>query len=317
MVQQMQGRVKPTAIVNGVELNDDAELEREAEEMGIAVININQQKQYHNNIIESPNKFIAILQFELMKDRLNVVGENHNESDERRELEKDVCKAYTSSPNYWNENEFDVNGDQGDDLELRLRHVVVLCKSWLEDVKRNIKNQEFVAVSTVNKSLRDYAFSNIWEYTRLLPQNLPNADVLSQNANELKNAIDNFFKKPPSTIQVFVVDEYGEQPAYVKLDENQYFQGIDTQIDALCRELGIMSTKAGSLSMQRSKHMHAFANAHFKMNGVWKIGEAHREAIATISFRRHRQYNLVSKDEFNKIISDYKSLPFFRRWFLN
>ncbi|GHV01496.1 hypothetical protein AGMMS49521_1870 [Campylobacterota bacterium] len=297
VVQQMQGRVKPTAIVNGVELNDDAELEREAEEMGIAVINTNQQKQYHNNIIESPNKFIAILQFHLVKDRLNVVGENHDESGNRRELEIRVCRAYTNSTNYWLEGEFKVDGIQGDAPILRLKHGTAIYQAQLNEYI------EPAYVLHVNRLLQCLVPDLEGDMSEA-QQYLPNADEVTQNMHELDIAIKRFFAKPLNLTQLVRV-EGKHHPVYRGINENEYFQDIKTQINELCKKLG-SSNDHFNLSMQRSINMHNFANQSYFKKGVWKIGDDHRKDIAQYSFGLNRQYNLVSIAEFNSIIEDYQ-----------
>ena len=127
VVQQKQGRVRPTMQMKGkIQINDDTGLEQEADEMGAKAMNVGQavtQRVAAGNNIRSKksgakrSSNTVVQRAALVKGSLNVVGEEHGESNSRRDIEKVFTAKETDSDNYWNEGEFkradDERGDPG------------------------------------------------------------------------------------------------------------------------------------------------------------------------------------------------------------
>ncbi|WP_340202087.1 DUF4157 domain-containing protein [Ascidiimonas sp. W6] len=119
VVQQKQGRVKPTMQMKGkVNINDDAGLEREADMMGDKAA----QFKMDNDILLSKSSLVSrtpsakkytqlksnVIQLAtpLSTNRLNVVGENHPQTKARLAREKQYTAAHAGSANYWTESRF-------------------------------------------------------------------------------------------------------------------------------------------------------------------------------------------------------------------
>jgi len=121
VVQQKQGRVKPTMQMKGnpltelragVNVNDDTGLEKEADVMGAKAINKgaaaiqfkNTSPINHSNA--SHDK--ATVQKKVMSGRLNVIGEKHSDYKKGRDNEKEMLKDWynISGNKYWQEHEF-------------------------------------------------------------------------------------------------------------------------------------------------------------------------------------------------------------------
>ena len=122
----------------------------------------------------------------LKSNKLNVVGENHNDSDERREEEQKYCYAHTKSSYYDEEAEFQVpNGQFGDPIILRLIHKI----KWLE-LLSELMLKEMIQHNTMPANLHTEdvcndlmkffnpqreLIQNIWHFVKLL--RLGHADV--------------------------------------------------------------------------------------------------------------------------------------------
>lgn len=105
VVQQKQGRVKPTKQLKGkVNINDDTGLEQEADVMGARALQMKASDRkltkLHNNsgntgreIQPRTKTSKAVVQRKISTDKLNVIGETHSESDGRRPQEIEFTKA--------------------------------------------------------------------------------------------------------------------------------------------------------------------------------------------------------------------------------
>ncbi|MBX3639896.1 MAG: DUF4157 domain-containing protein [Nitrosomonas sp.] len=106
VVQQKQGKVKPTLQMKGkININDDAGLEKEADVMGAKALrpsNTQAPQIQHATLKPDRVPFLVLnpvtqnmviqLNSPLDSSKLNVVGENHEESNYRRKEEKNIVK---------------------------------------------------------------------------------------------------------------------------------------------------------------------------------------------------------------------------------
>lgn len=109
VVQQKQGRVKSTFQMKGkVEVNDDPVLEREADVMGSKArsFQVPSSTSTETRQLQSNAGGNVVQLVELAKDKLNVIGEEHGESQPRRDLEQVYTAKATGSPNYEQEGAF-------------------------------------------------------------------------------------------------------------------------------------------------------------------------------------------------------------------
>lgn len=121
VVQQKQGRVKATRQMKGkVNLNDDTGLEQEADVMGQKAMNNGHTAVQRVKATGSVPAGNVLQRAALVKNRLNVVGEEHGESDARRDMEKAFTTKETGSQSYWREGEFKRgDGEFGDPPGMR------------------------------------------------------------------------------------------------------------------------------------------------------------------------------------------------------
>ena len=104
VVQQAQGRVKPTMQLQGITVNDDPGLEKEADVMGAKALQ-SIPAPVSLASLKATTAVVGPVQRALVSDRLNVVRKNHPESDARRDREKRVSAADASGA-YWKDSEF-------------------------------------------------------------------------------------------------------------------------------------------------------------------------------------------------------------------
>ncbi len=147
VVQQKQGRVKPMMQFKGkVNINDDAGLEKEADVMGVKAV------QHANKVTGKPYKVVmanvGTVQRKINPHKLNLVGESHNKSEERRGKEKEYTETiFGAEGEYWLENEFKVlNNDGGferfgDPIHLRVINRLTNIKLGIQELKDKMKKE--------------------------------------------------------------------------------------------------------------------------------------------------------------------------------
>lgn len=142
VVQQKQGRVSPTLqMKQGVDINDDASLEKEADIMGARSLHITELVTQKKETSKGAQQLGAtprgiVQRVALSKDKLNVIGEEHNESGERRDRERVYSAKATGSPNYEQEGAFKrADGHRADPSGLRFLYL------WSRAEKNGIGNE--------------------------------------------------------------------------------------------------------------------------------------------------------------------------------
>ena len=152
VAQQMAGRVSPTTNINGMAVNDNAALEHEADVMGEKAF-----KQHRNTTqLEKSNlnSFRAssnVTQLYLDPSRLNVVGEDHDESNVQRNDEAVFSRIMTGSNQYKLEhNFFDKNDEYGDPKISRYKQLIIFIEQKIDIIHSNICKQ-FEILSTINR----------------------------------------------------------------------------------------------------------------------------------------------------------------------
>ena len=240
----------------------------------------------------------------LVKDMLNVVGENHKESDKRREAEKKFCLAKTDSANYWQENEFpDLHqvvsgrarrgqqaqgGAQGADLmELRAAHAASLLVNNIRDLTyaagaaaKFTRVMPLPVYTKLNEKLDAvHKFrqrtANSWRPTRTTELN--NAAWAIFDGTE--NACQAYLAATPdqSTLTLSV-----QQAAAQALADS--LTAVRNLLPALESAVGAQGTNgdpnalATLVQTQRSSFMGLAAGMSTQL-GVWKVGEGHIEDL--------------------------------------
>jgi hypothetical protein len=82
-------------------------LEREADVMGESALQRMENGEHRPILLSISSPIQRVVQLaKLVKDKLNVAGENHDESDKRRNKEREFARTETGSENYWQEGDF-------------------------------------------------------------------------------------------------------------------------------------------------------------------------------------------------------------------
>lgn len=117
VVQQAQGRVRPTVQLKaGISVNDDRSLEYEADVMGAKALQMASAGCFgvvpavvRDGGVAQCRRAVVQMASSLVKGRLNVVGERHEESQKYRDKEKEYSKKFSGSSNYWTESQLNIS----------------------------------------------------------------------------------------------------------------------------------------------------------------------------------------------------------------
>lgn len=299
VVQQAQGRVKPTLqMQQGTVINDDRALETEADAMGArAAAGARQAKHEPGN--QGAAAFGAAaetqsipIQAKLVPNALNVVGEDHVESEALRKSEKKFTKDVLQSSDYWAEDEFRLGAyklshfftdsrEVVDPFELR----VLQSLNFLKDELRK-KKSTYLSAQEWKKQLTIYC-SNLEGKT----------DGVELNENR-KNYYKNEFKK---TVK-----------SWDKMQDQEVINDINSVLSTLIpavgksRKIAEQRINTGKkVSNERSIAMHEGANQEAgSKKGVWKVGDSHAKDMLTMD---DRKYELTLQDDFQQYLKVYLS----------
>ncbi len=318
VAQQKQGRVKATMqMKEGVPVNDDTGLEQEADVMGAKAM---QLFSADNGTGETKASLPAqqVIQHKvfqlkspLVSTKLNVVGEEHPESNARRPKERAYSLKYSGSADYWTEAEFrtrafglgDILDDtrpRADPFKDRFEHVLIKAQS-----------------------------TNAWHYnTDTAPQNF--IDYVRNHPGKLHASLSEGPYRFASDMSIMIGNlEAGTDGFDMSEEEKNTHIGLKAEVTAFYQQIGICLNRLSNLPLQvdanvaaldkmwgnlkalilkfgdlrsdsevrisRSDAMHTAAENRNAVKGVWKIGEAHRNDMKN----KGGSYNLVSREQFN------------------
>jgi hypothetical protein len=318
VAQQKQGRVKATMqMKEGVPVNDDTGLEQEADVMGAKAMQLfsadNSKAETKSWLPAQPVIQHKVFQLKspLVSTKLNVVGEEHPESNARRPKEQAYSLKYSGSGNYWTEFEFKTRayaiGDFLDDQRPRA-----------DPFKDRFEHMLIKAEST-----------NPWHYVaQAAPQDFVN--YVRDNPNTLYTRISEGPYRFANDMRIMIGNlEAGTDGFDLSLQEKNTHIGLKAEVTAFYQQAGTCLTRLSTLPIQvdatvaaldtmwanlkalilkfgamrtdsqvrisRSDGMHAAAETRNAEKGVWKIGEAHRNDMKN----KGGSYNLVSREQFN------------------
>ena len=306
VVQQMQGRVRATRQYKGrVAINDDTRLESEADVMGYKAQQSLHQA-YSPGLLQDATLHEPVIQRQLSTRRLNVVGEYHPESDERRELEERYCQQITRG-GYWRENEFRLrrgtSGLAADPGLLIVKQRLAFMQTWARNL---LARREWNTFHTHLPNLYDNVHIHFLNMMHILP------DAMTENYPRLRSDRQRARREA----------EYrGLVDAAISLD---YHLGAATDLLPLpANGAGTIELINGHLDhaavaynyldfnldqdsdgvrQLRSEFMHQAARKNRRTKGVWKIGELHVRDIED-NHQEEVNYNLMRQEEFNELFS--------------
>ncbi len=330
VVQQKQGRVKPTMQMKGkVNVNDDAGLEKEADVMGAKALgNAVQSKNINSFTTNSVQQMGKVTQLvtPLSNSVLNVVGEDHEETEAREVREKQYTTAHAGSTKYWTEAQFRVRAFSffkdyledkrafADPFELRFNQ----AQKFLEDnaaiIDRDGAANRNTLVGWDNLNDQRKFINNLWVYLANLYSSFFGADQTDgfEVPGARKTTMLGYrqqIKNIAVTWQAARVDLAAARgmgaPAAVF---GWTGGGVAVTSEANARAnfarsvrdlaaLNVVAETTAQLSQNRSAAMHVTANNRANESGVWKIGDAHRGHLE--GEPKPLRYNLVSRAAFN------------------
>ena len=299
VAQQMAGRVSPTTNINGMPVNDNAGLEHEADVMGEKAekqtFSLQLKEALNKNVHLQKNVGQLAIGTHLESNMLNVVGEQHDESDSRREIEKNYAFDRFGKNNYWLEYQFRTkDGSYGDSPALRYIQAFHDLRLIMSDLFQGAYNNMTFAQGAFKLARRFY------KELKIGTKKFKN-DLIS----ELK--IDpSIFINPLVEDMFYIVKQLHDAKKYntplsapLKVLESHYIFSAD-QIEILLNQQG---KDSNSLNFERSIRMHKTANhaASEGIHGIWKIGDSHVTEIKGLN--EPISYNLLEKKDFDKYFS--------------
>jgi hypothetical protein len=251
----------------------------------------------------------AVLQRKpLVPGKLNVAGENHDDSKARREPERRYSTAYTNG-GYWREGEFRAvvpfweklfsNPKLGDPLLLRAEFIVgQLKEKTLPLYLQPIANGEV----PIDMQVGPLALA--WEVVQ---------EKLLKDIGQVRNAVDRALDDPgerdeaqralqfKGQLETIIEDLKGDATAAAVLPSVQ--RAIKTFEDDVARR----EATQDQAMMARSVAMHKAAkSAHAAgLTGLWKVGDQHIEQMRT---QQAVKYELLTKAEFNADFEHWQSV---------
>jgi hypothetical protein len=304
VAQQMAGRVSPTTNINGMPVNDNAGLEHEADVMGEKATKQTsslQLKKAHENIHLQKNVSQLTIGTRLELNQLNVVGEQHDETDGRKKDEIDYATFLFGPGHYWNEYQFRLDSEEyGESPKYRVIYAFYCLKETMFSLFEKVLNQEQITDYTMElaKRLIKRFYSDIivgapYAKERRDIENEVLTEIQFEKIIEFaKCAFENAKRIFKSLPQI----PFGFQR--FKNDFTTYTDSIEKLFDLRTHQT------SDSISKKRSIKMHRAANTAMEQGkyGIWKIGDDHVNDIITgvLSIFRPIKYNLIKKDFFDK-----------------
>ena len=275
--------------------------------------------------------------------KLNVVGERHDISGMRRDLEKQYTRAiFEKKDSYWLEYEINDLSDDGgllfgDSIVLGILRSVGEITRLIEYLIKLLDEKPVPDISRLYTGIEEILIHirEIYFYFKFIEEM-----VLKRN----KVLLSLLFKKPIELIMAYYklynthLVKFGKyfekQVKDKKLDEKSHRDSLRMEIkekvetiytwteegqaiekfDTLAK-FDIQSlTEQDPLDFLRSKHMQMFAERNAAKKGIWKVGDDHIYEILELEGADYRRkYNLMSLVAFDRILVDYHENPMAKR----
>lgn len=325
VVQQKQGRVKPTTQMKGkVNMNDDSSLEKEADVMGEKALQVSVSLKQSTALVSSPVQ--KVVQAKLSSGVLNVAGETHDEYTQRgneglRAKEKMFAEKKAGGI-YWKEQEFKVTesdfwygknkGESGDPVRLQFLQCVELidslCGKFLPILNHTVKEEAKLLRERVEEGFRAIVGGVTARFKAMGDEHTSGVRTLSSSqANATKNIapkLDQMREKCVAIYKLIQADgelnEGSDEITALKKDAIRLNSEIQ-KLAAIINDKKAVTQE--NVRVPRSKEMHWSAQASYATKGIWKVGNNHYDDIAEYikgTFVKAPKYNLMSKVDFNK-----------------
>lgn len=300
VVQQKQGRVQATTqLKQGIPVNDDKGLEQEADLMGRKAMQLQSASPHHHHT-PAQLKSGVVQRVSIDTNKLNMVGEEHGESQRRRQTEIAYCNhLFGRTGLYWQEKTFkpiEMHQTRGDEAGLRLKFFYHVFANGI------IK-----CIQTTNNGGLPYlmAVRDPWKTL---------------------NTVKSLYQEEVTTLS------HAEGTALHEMITSQEWAGLQAGMDGLAVEENagnlqyrqkvvedmvklkkyweskpaIYEPSRAVATNDRNDHMHNSATtAAFQGRvGIWKVGDNHITGIGQMH-PTGRHYNLVPRADFNNELNGY------------
>jgi len=242
---------------------------------------------------------------------LNVAGEDHDESNPRRDREDYVTKWVTHG-GYWTEHDFQVtaNGAQvGADPQILqfLRNLHVVRGLWNTLVTTTLPASYIPAHAmrlwVLTSPVADVVANN---YAASTGDRYSGGAELTQQEGQKRDQINqvrfNHFHTARQALQQ--LNNLHPYQAAQKGTVEQLLKQFKESAQAMVANV----MERENLDVLRSKAMHEAAEARSHVTGVWKIGQSHVNDIQRGMLQQAPTYNLMTQEEFN---DEYHRLDYY------
>jgi hypothetical protein len=259
----------------------------------------------------------------LARDKLNIAGETHTESDTRRAEERQFCSSKTGSADYWTENDFpdlplggqqQAHAEPGADLmEYRATHgaaMLIIKFDKLGDEAINVSatpvNSAAAAIGAFNTEVRELMqfrdrVDGSWR---------PSSDAVN-------SAVQAVYDNVKSAYQAYDAarrNALAQQQLKAVRDFANSRIGLRDLVPALADAAGARladkrdaAELAKVMRRQRSTFMGLGAVFSKRKAGVWKVGDGHIQDLTDGTSKIDRsRINIVTKKEFNEELAAWR-----------
>ncbi|WP_239670692.1 DUF4157 domain-containing protein [Vibrio variabilis] len=301
VVQQKQGRVKPTMQMKGkVNVNDDALLEREADVMGAKALQMG-PSSHQPHQLKAANVSTTV-QAKLSSAVLNVAGETHDEYTQKgNEGLRDKEKAFASQKaggSYWTESQFKVTessvwygknkGESGDPVRLQfLQGVEVvdsLCGKFLPQLDHTVKDEAKMLRERVESAIRTIGGGVADRYKAMVEEH--NSDVRALTDSQIDAAQKTTAKLSEMATQCKAIYDLIQDDGTLNAGSDKIPElkkeaiKINAEIKKQAAVLhGNKAVNQENVRIPRSEAMHYSAQASHASKGIWKVGNNHLNDI--------------------------------------
>jgi hypothetical protein len=285
------------------------------------------------NLITTTQSVLQLQKLEAGK--LNVVGEHHSESNQRRQQEIDLA-AREVGGGYWTEDNFRIRETKsskenaakdtakdpriiGDALYLRIAESIQYVddaknefeQAWIHWTAQKLTQEQLLDLKAELQTLLVTCKTHTLEANRLAEAYMHNEEFKTL-PKFVTDQIIQIHKLLPKTEELFLIlAETWKEHSLEQLISDKFlnsFNVFGSNIDVL----NMYATKIGGArrtdtSKLRSYEMDNAANFAHDRIGVWKIGFNHVKDIKEkIQHNDTKNYILINREEFNH---EYKELP--------
>jgi hypothetical protein len=296
VVQQAQGRVKPTMqMAGGVAVNDDRGLEREADAMGASAMRNHVPGGCVVTVLETNQAGAGPVMQKLQAGTLNMVGEEHPESDSRRLEEKEYAETVVGKDRYWVEHEFEHEGQRGDPWELRIIYNLKFAEMYFraiceDDFWPKLKEGD----ETAKKDLRNWIIRCSMKPIRL------RREVKSLSGTKWPQVVSNY-----QTLYKNISDAY-----HVVIDAQPVTENALSDLQTALKQMiefahseAIGYEDVSDARIKRSEKMFEVATVAVKAGvvGVWKVGYRHIDDMRD----NNPLFHIEAREDFTAELDDY------------